>query len=198
MPRAQAMRARLLGELVDVFHRGLAGDPPAQVEPMQLRGKPHAQARMAKPPSYLPEKRQWPLQQAKRFGSDGADVPQTASVVFQRCHGDAEGRLVFHGDRFSCGTPTARDAAGRARCKKRVARDRVAQKEDWKTEHRAGLGWAGCGLRDAGKRGNVGIPKVWVADANAPRFLLLVLGALSHADLARDLHKRGCRDGNES
>lgn len=54
MPQARwrVFRTKVLGDLVDVFHRGLSEDPPASVPPMRPKWKPHAQVPMAKPRPY--------------------------------------------------------------------------------------------------------------------------------------------------
>lgn len=63
----RVLRIKVLGELVDVLHRGLTEDPPARVALMRLKWTPHAQAPKSRPRMYPPERRQCLSQQTREW-----------------------------------------------------------------------------------------------------------------------------------
>lgn len=85
MPQVQwrVLRTEVLGELVDVFRRGLAEDPPVRVAPVRLRREPHEQPSKTTPHPYPLEKRQWMSQQMGELERAGL-VYSNPQVVFVR------------------------------------------------------------------------------------------------------------------
>lgn len=71
----------MLGDLVDVFRRGLNEDLPGRVAPMYLKWKPHVQAPKAKSRPYPPERRQLLSQQMKNLRAGRVGVQHLEAVL---------------------------------------------------------------------------------------------------------------------